>query len=251
MRKVPEITLIFWITKLLTTAMGESTSDFLVSRINPYLAVMLGGIGLIISLLLQFMSKKYKPWIYWLNVVMVAIFGTMAADALHKQIGVSYLSSTIFFSLALIAVFWIWSKTEKTLSIHSINSFRREIFYWLAVITTFALGTAAGDLTASTLGLGYFSSIILFSGILLIPVIGFYRFKLNSVLAFWFAYILTRPIGASLVDWIAKPKNIGGLNLGDIYVSLSLALLILLAVLFMTLDKTEFNKEHTKFKEKS
>ena len=156
-RKVPEITVFFWLVKLLTTAMGKSTSDFLVFRINPYIAVLLGGIGLAIALVLQFAVRRYVAWVYWLTVVMVAIFGTMAADALHIQLGVPYVVSTTLFAVTLAVVFIAWQRSEKTLSIHSINNHRREAFYWATVMTTFALGTAAGDMTATTLGLGYFS----------------------------------------------------------------------------------------------
>ena len=154
LRKVPEITLIFWVVKLLSTAMGEATSDYFVFKINPYLAVLLGGICLAVALIIQFSVHRYKPWAYWLAVVMVAIFGTMAADALHIQLGVPYAVSTVLFAVILAVVFVVWYKSEKTLSIHSINNPRRELFYWATVLATFALGTAAGDLTATTLGLG-------------------------------------------------------------------------------------------------
>jgi uncharacterized membrane-anchored protein len=141
MRKVPEVTIYFWIIKLLTTAMGESTSDFLVFHINPYIAVALGGLGLLVSLVLQFSVRRYVAWIYWLAVVMVAIFGTMAADVLHVVLGIKYLDSTIFFAAVLAIIFIVWYLSEKTLSIHSINTPRRELFYWATVMATFALGT--------------------------------------------------------------------------------------------------------------
>src|SRR5205823_11208944 len=149
MRKVPEVTIYFWIIKLLSTAMGESTSDYLVYHVNPYIAVALGSLGLIASLVLQLLVRRYVAWIYWLAVVMVAIFGTMAADVVHIVLGIPYLVSTICFSIALIVSFYVWYKIEKTLSIHSIYTPRRELFYWITVITTFALGTAAGDMTAA------------------------------------------------------------------------------------------------------
>src|SRR5579875_3071351 len=150
MKKVPEITAIFWIIKLLSTAMGESTSDFLVYQIDPHVAVVLGFLGLIVALILQFWVRRYVPWIYWLAVVMVAVFGTMAADVIHVALGVPYAASTATFALALAIIFYIWQRTEGTLSIHSINTTRRELFYWLSVSATFALGTAAGDLLAYT-----------------------------------------------------------------------------------------------------
>jgi len=244
MRKVPEITAIFWIVKLFTTAMGESTSDYLVFRINPYIAVTLGAIGFVIALALQFSVRRYVPRIYWLSVLMVAIFGTMAADVLHIQLGVPYLLSTIFFAVALAAVFIIWHRSEKTLSIHSINSPRREIFYWAAVTATFALGTAAGDLTAISLGLGYFSSGLLFIGLIAIPAAAYWLFGLNEIAAFWFAYIITRPLGASFADWLGKSRAVGGRGLGDGPVSLVLVILIIACVSYMTLDRSEAKREN-------
>jgi uncharacterized membrane-anchored protein len=233
--KVPEIiTVYFWITKLLTTAVGESTSDFLVKRINPVVAVGLGGIGLIIALILQFRARQYVPWIYWLMVVMVAISGTMAADVLHIQFGVPYAASSVFFAIILAVVFVLWYRSEKTLSIHSITNPRREIYYWITVMSTFALGTALGDLTATTFHLGYLSSIVLFAALIVIPAVGFWRFHMNAILAFWFAYVVTRPLGASVADGFGKPHYLGGLAWGDGYVSLGLAILIVGFVAYLT-----------------
>ncbi len=243
MRKVPEITVIFWITKLLTTALGESTSDFLVYKINPYLAVLIGAVGLVGALTLQFFSKKYIAWIYWLTIVMVAIFGTMAADVIHIGLGVPYLASTIFFAIALVIIFLIWHRVEKTLSIHSITSLRRELFYWATVMTTFALGTAAGDMTAFTLKLGYFSSIILFFGLILVIGILWKVLKLNSILIFWLAYILTRPLGASIADWAGKPHPIGGIGLGDGLVSIALTIFIIFFIIYMSVNRKESKRE--------
>ena len=242
-RKVPEITIVFWIAKLLTTAVGESTSDFLVFKINPYVAVSLGGIGFVIALLLQFSTRRYVPWVYWLTVAMVAIFGTMAADVLHIQLGVPYVMSTLFFAIALAVVFIAWQASEKTLSIHSINTRRRELFYWATVMATFALGTAAGDMTAVTLGWGYFSSGLLFAGLIAIPALGSWWFGMNEIFAFWFAYIVTRPLGASFADWAGKPHAIGGLGLGDGPVSLCLTILIVGFVTYMTLSRKEVKRE--------
>ena len=233
MRKVPEITIYFWIIKLLSTAMGESTSDYLVYHINPYIAVALGGIGLVVALLLQLLVRRYIPWIYWLAVIMVAIFGTMAADVLHIVLGVPYLVSTIFFTLMLATIFIVWYATEKTLSIHSINTLRRELFYWATVMVTFALGTAVGDMTAATLRLGYFSSGVLFAVLFAIPALAYWRFRLNAIVAFWFAYIMTRPFGASFADWFGKP-SLGGLGLGDEPVVLVLTILIIIFVGYVT-----------------
>jgi uncharacterized membrane-anchored protein len=213
--KVPEVALLFWVTKLLTTAMGESTSDYLVKAYNPIIAVAIGTVVLLGVVAFQVDKDLYVPWVYWLAVLMVAIVGTMAADVLHKQIGVSYLLSSLFFAVVLTVVFVVWYRVEGTLSIHSITMVRRELFYWAAIMATFALGTAAGDFTAHTLNLGYLGSAVLFSVVILIPALGYRYFHMNEVLAFWFAYILTRPVGASIADWLGKPKNRSGLALGD------------------------------------
>jgi len=243
LRKVPEITAVFWVAKLLTTAMGEATSDFAVFRINEYLAVVLGAICLGIALVIQFSVKKYIPWIYWLVVSMVAIFGTMAADALHIQLGIPYIVTTILFAITLLAVFVFWHKSEKTLSIHSINAPKRELFYWLTVLATFALGTAAGDLTATSFGLGYFSSAILFSGLIAIPIVGYYSFNLNGIITFWTAYILTRPIGASFADWMDKSKNLGGLGWNSGQVAICLTVIIAMFVVYMMKNRKEIKRE--------
>src|SRR5664279_4377324 len=173
LRKVPELTVYFWSIKLLTTAMGEVFSDFLVHQLEPVIAVALGGIGLTVALILQLSVRRYIAWIYWLTVVSVAIFGTMAADVLHIGLGIPYLISTTFFAIALATVFAAWFATERTLSIHRIDTRRRELFYWALVLTTFALGMATGDMTASTLGLGYFASGSLFAGLIALPALGY------------------------------------------------------------------------------
>ena len=250
LRKVPEITAIFWITKILTTAMGESTSDFFVFKINPYLAVILGGIGLVIALILQFSVSKYVAWIYWFTVAMVAVFGTMVADVLHIQFGIPYLVSTIFFAVVLTLVFIVWYKSEKTLSIHTIYNSRRELFYWATVLATFALGTAAGDLTARTIGLGYFASGLLFAGIFAVPVID-YWLGLNKIFTFWFAYVLTRPFGASFADWFGKSTHLTGLGYGDGLVVIVLSVLIILCVAYMTFNPSEVRHEHISHVSKS
>ncbi|HEV7400795.1 MAG TPA: hypothetical protein VGN84_11070 [Solirubrobacterales bacterium] len=232
--KVPEVTAFFWIVKALTTAMGESTSDFLVHSLVPEIAVVLGGIAFAIALYLQFGKDRYVPWAYWLAVAMVGVFGTMAADVLHVGLGVPYVASTIFYAVVLAVVFRTWYLSEGTLSIHSITSRRRELFYWAAVLATFALGTAAGDLTAVTFGLGYFGSIFLFAAVIAIPAVGYFRFGMNPILAFWFAYVLTRPIGASVADWLAVSSARGGLALGTGPVSLVLAAMIAAFVYYLT-----------------
>lgn len=238
MRKVPEVTVYFWIIKLLTTAMGESTSDYLVYNMNPYFAVILTGIGFIAIVLLQLAVRRYVAWIYWSAVVMVAIFGTMAADVIHIVLKVPYQVSTMFLSVALAIIFVAWYAVEKTLSIHSIYTFRRELFYWATVMTTFALGTAAGDMTASTFGLGYFSSGVLFAVLFAIPALAYWLLGFNEIVAFWFAYIITRPLGASFADWSGK-SSLGGIGLGDINVSLVLSILIIGFVGYLTITRKD------------
>jgi uncharacterized membrane-anchored protein len=238
LRKVPQLTIFFWIIKLLSTALGESTSDYLVFHVNPYFAVALGAIGLTISLFLQLFVKRYVAWIYWLTVVMVAIFGTMAADVLHVGFGIPYLISSIFFSVSLAVIFALWYLVEKTLSIHSIHTLRRELFYWATVMTTFALGTALGDLTAATFGLGYLLSGILFAAIFIIPALGFKFAKWNAIFSFWFAYIITRPFGASFADYFGK-STLGGIGIGDEITSAVLAVLIIIFVIYLSVSRKD------------
>jgi uncharacterized membrane-anchored protein len=232
--KVPKVTAFFWIVKALTTAMGESTSDFLVHTLVPEVAVVIGGIAFVFALYLQFGKDRYVPWAYWLAVAMVGVFGTMAADVLHVGLGVPYIASTVLYALVLAVVFRAWYLSEGTLSIHSIHTPRRECFYWAAVLATFALGTAAGDLTAVTFGLGYFGSILLFGAIISIPAIGYLRFGMSPILAFWFAYVVTRPVGASVADWLAVSHARGGLALGTGPVSLVFAAAIAGLVYYLT-----------------
>lgn len=232
--KVPEITALFWVTKVLTTGMGETASDYLVRRIDPFVAVGLGALAFVVALAIQFRARRYVPWIYWLAVSMVSVFGTMAADVVHIGFGVPYVASTVFFALALAGVFGAWYAAERTLSIHSICTRRRELFYWATVLTTFALGTAAGDMTASTLKLGYLASGILFAVVIAVPAFGHWRLRLNAIAAFWFAYIVTRPLGASFADWLGVPASRRGLDLGTGPVTLVLGVLIAALVVYLT-----------------
>jgi uncharacterized membrane-anchored protein len=208
---------------------------------------------LLVALVIQFAASRYVPWIYWLAVSMVAVFGTMAADALHIGLGIPYVISSSFFFVALLIIFALWYAVEKTLSIHSIYTTRREIFYWATVMATFALGTAVGDMTASTFGLGYLSSGILFGVLILLVTVGHYVAKSilsaehrpqsrNAVLAFWLAYILTRPLGASFADWMGKSPTIGGLGGGDGPVSLTLLVIIVCFVGYVTITRKGKNR---------
>jgi uncharacterized membrane-anchored protein len=230
--KVPEITLYFWLTKLLTTGMGEVASDYLFENLNPLISAPLSVLIFVVAMILQFKVRKYIPSVYWLVVVMVSIFGTMAADVVRVGLGIPYFVSTIFFMVALAVVLITWYSKEKTLSVHSIFTRRREIFYWLTVLVTFALGTAAGDMTASSMHLGYLSSGLLFTVLLVIPALGYRLFGLNEIFAFWFAYIMTRPVGASFSDWLAASHSHGGLGIDKGIVSLVLLIFIVLLVTF-------------------
>src|SRR3984885_15250899 len=225
--KVPEISLIFWVRKLLTTGMGEAMSDFLGQNSVP-LAAAVGLFGLVLALRLQLRQRQYRPAYYWFAVMMVAVFGTMAADAIKDGAGIPYSVTTPAFALLLAAVFALWYRREGTLSIHSIDTRRREFFYWAAILGTFALGTAAGDLTAYQLNLGFWTSALLFGAIIAIPALAWSRRVMNPIVAFWFAYIVTRPLGASFADGFSKPTN-GGLNLGDGTVS-AIALVVFIAL---------------------
>jgi uncharacterized membrane-anchored protein len=254
--KVPEVTIYFWIVKILTTATGESTSDFLVAHMDPAVAVGLGFLGFFIAMVLQFSMRKYIAWVYWFAALMVAVFGTMAADVLHVGLGIPYLASATFFAIALIVIFIAWYASEKTLSIHSIYTTKREIFYWLTILTTFALGTATGDLTATTFGLGYLSSGILFAILIIVVAVSHFIVKAilgaehknqsrNAVFAFWLAYILTRPLGASFADWMGKAQSIGGLGWGDGTVSLILFVPILCLVAYLATGRKDAERKHT------
>jgi uncharacterized membrane-anchored protein len=239
--KVPEIAGIFWAMKLLSTGMGESMSDFLGQQ-NVPIAGAIGIFGLIFALRLQLRQREYRAPIYWFAVMMVAIFGTMAADGVHDGASLPYAVTTAGYAALTAAVFFLWHRSEGTLSIHSINTRRRESYYWAAVLATFALGTAAGDLTAVSLNLGFRDSALLFGAIILIPAVGWSRLRMNPIVAFWFAYVVTRPLGASFADWFGKPHNITGLGLGDGTVS-ALALLAFVAlVAYVAVTRTDVQR---------
>jgi uncharacterized membrane-anchored protein len=206
--------------------MGETTSDFFVHRYNPYIVVVLGAAILAVTVIWQLWLKQYNAWVYWLAVSMVAVFGTMAAGILHVYMGIPYVFSATIYAAAVTVIFVLWYLSEKTLSVHSIYTRRREVFYWAAVLGTFAMGTAVGDMTAVSFNLGFFASGILFAVVIAIPAVAYRIVHLNEIVAFWFAYIITRPLGASFADWLAVPSTLGGLNLGKGTVSIVLWLLI-------------------------
>lgn len=234
--KVPEITALFWVVKLLTTALGEAASDSLLHTIG-LVGVGIGLLGVTLALWLQFRTRRYNAFAYWAAVMMVAVFGTMAADVLHHQLGVSFAVGTFCCALAVAATFLVWHRTEGTLSIHSITTRRREVFYWLTVSFTFALGTAAGDLTASQLHFGFFGSIVFFAIAMVVPALGYWRFHLNGIVAFWWAYIVTRPLGASIADWLAKSPKAGGLGYGDGAIAAALLVITIILVTFLAVTR--------------
>ena len=243
MLRVPEITLVFWVIKALSTALGESTSDYLVHAMSPEVAVVLGFIGFVIALLLQFSMARYVAWSYWFAVVMVGTFGTMAADVLHVGLGVPYVVSSALYAVVLAAVFVTWHRTEGTLSIHTVDTPRREAFYWAAVVATFAMGTAVGDLTAYTAGLGYFVSAALFAALIAVPAAGHQLFRWNAIFCFWFAYVVTRPLGASLADGFGKPVASGGLGYGNGLVAAVLATAILVLVTYLAVTRMDVQQD--------
>jgi uncharacterized membrane-anchored protein len=215
MAKVPEVTALFWAIKVLTTGMGEAGADYL-GGISIAVAGVVGVLVLVVALALQFRADEYRAARYWSAVAAVAVFGTMVADGPHEVLGLSYLASTLGYVVLVAGCFAVWRRSEGTLSIHSIITRRREVFYWVTVLATFALGTALGDLTATVWHLGFFWSGVLFTGLIAVPALGWARSGLNPVVAFWSAYVLTRPLGASFADWMGKPHHpAGGLGLGD------------------------------------
>jgi uncharacterized membrane-anchored protein len=231
--KVPEITAWFWIAKVASTGMGEALADWLYFKYGKVPTAAVGAILLMVALALQFSWRRYNTWIYWLAVVAVSVTGTMAADGLHIVVHLPYTETTTLYAVVLAAIFAIWYATERTLSIHSITSVRREAFYWAAVMATFALGTALGDLTAYTMKIGFFSSAIIFLVLIAIPAVSYRWLGMNSVLAFWFAYTITRPLGASVADWLGVAARFGGLGWGRGVTALILTIPILIAVIYM------------------
>ena len=213
--------------------MGESTSDFLVHRFPPAIAVLGGGVVFALALAWQLRAPRFRVVTYWFAVAMVSVFGTMCADVMHVGLGVAYLVSSSVFVAALAVIFLWWYRCERTLSIHSIVTTRRELFYWAAVTATFALGTAVGDMTATTLHLGYFSSGVVFGVLITLPALAYGLTHLSAIGTFWTGYILTRPLGASFADWMGVSHERGGLNWGPGNVAMMLggAMVLMVAVL--------------------
>ncbi|MGE7186129.1 hypothetical protein ACQKKK_19805 [Peribacillus sp. NPDC006672] len=244
LNKVPEVIIYFWIIKVMATTVGETAADFLSDNLNLGLAntTLIMSVLLIITLFFQFKASKYVPRIYWLTVVMISVVGTLITDNLVDNLGVSLVTTTIIFTIAMVATFAAWYASEKTLSIHSIYTSKREAFYWLAILFTFALGTAAGDLIAEGLDIGYWKSALMFAALIGVVAIAHYGFKLNTVLSFWIAYILTRPLGASLGDYLSQPHDKGGLGLGTTGTSLAFLVIILILVVYLTKTRRDVSK---------
>ena len=235
--RVPKVTADFWLIKLMAVTMGETAADYLAVNMGLGLTmtslIMAGVLG--VALVFQFAQKRYVPWAYWLAVVLISIVGTLVTDNLVDNFGVKLLTTTIGFTLALIATFALWYRSEGTLSIHSIFTNRREAYYWLAILFTFALGTAAGDLVAEQFGLGYLATGILFAMIIGSLALGYFFLGLDAILGFWLVYIFTRPLGASFGDLLSQPGEYGGMGFGTIITSLLFLGTIAAIVIYMTL----------------
>ena len=232
LNKVPVVTLIFWIIKILSTTVGETGADYLAvhAGLGKSFTAAVMAVLLVIALIIQFRADKYVPWKYWLSVVLLSVVGTQITDVLTDGLGISLFFSTAVFSVMLATLFAVWYRSERTLSIHSITTRRRELFYWSAILCTFALGTASGDLATEALGLGFRLGVVIFS-VLIALIFASYRMGLNAVAGFWFAYILTRPLGASLGDLLSQARQYGGLGWGTVNTSLVfLAIIVVLVV---------------------
>ncbi len=226
--KVPEVTALFWVIKIATTAAGEAISDMFVN--NKSLGVVVEVTFFAVALVLQFASRRYSAIPYWLLALAIATAGTGVADTMHLVFGLPYTVTTIFWLVVLAIVFVLWNRSEHTLDIHSVTTSRREKFYWAVVFSTFCLGTAVGDLTATTIGLGYLGSALLFCGVILIPLAGWKFLGWNAIFSFWFAYVITRPVGASFADYFSKDKDLSGLGFGDWQTALVLTCVVVVLV---------------------
>lgn len=241
LNKVPQVTIFFWIIKIMATTVGETGADFLIVNMNMGLkltSIIMGAV-LLVALFIQVKSKEYTPWLYWISVVLLSIVGTLITDYMVDDLGIALQTTTIVFSLALATTFIAWYISEKTLSIHSIYTPKRELFYWLAILFTFALGTAAGDLSSESLGLGYGVSALIYGGMIAAVTFIYYVFKISPVFAFWIAYILTRPLGASFGDLLSQETKDGGLGLGTVGTSAIFLTVILVLVSYLSISKKD------------
>jgi uncharacterized membrane-anchored protein len=239
--KVPEVIVLFWVVKILTTAGGEVTSDYLKKFGN------FGGGGtevalFVIAVVLQFATRRYRAFAYWSLAYAIAIAGTGLSDFLHLDVHIPYAGTTILWAVILAGLFWTWQRNEGTLSIHSITTQRREAFYWAVVFATFALGTALGDFTATSLGMGYLTSGIFFLGLILLPALAWGRFGMNGIAAFWMAYVLTRPLGASFADYVSKPHSMTGIGFGNGQTALVIALAVFVLVSYLAIARPDIQR---------
>lgn len=243
LNKVPQVTLIFWIIKILATTVGETVADYLATTLNLGLtgtSIVMGAI-LIMVLIIQIRLTKYIPSIYWIAVVLLSVVGTLISDNLVDNLGVSLTTTSIIFAIALSVVFIAWYQSEHTLSVHDIATTKRELFYWATILFTFSLGTSAGDLISESSGLGYGYATLLFVGIIALVYVAYHFFKLNAILSFWIAYIFTRPLGASLGDLLSQAKADGGLGFGTTVTSIVFLLTILILVIYITNQEKKVN----------
>lgn len=239
--KVPEVILLFWVVKILTTAGGEATSDYL----KTYGNIQGGGaeiLVIVLGLALQFGTRRYRAFAYWFLAYAIAITGTGVADFLHLDVHIPYAGTTLLWAVILATIFWLWQRSEGTLSIHSITTQRRDAFYWATVFATFALGTALGDFTATSLNMGYLTSGILFGGVILIPALARWRLGLNGIAAFWMSYVVTRPLGASFADYISKPHSLSGIAFGDGPTAIVFAVAVFVLVSYLAVTRPDIQK---------
>jgi len=237
--RVPEVTVDFWLIKLMAVTMGETAADYL--AVNLGLGLTLTSIIMTVVLVVvvgaQFAQKRYVPAVYWAAVVLISVVGTLVTDNLTDNFGVPLEASTISFTVALAVTFLAWYVMERTLSIHTIFTNRREGFYWLAIMFTFALGTAAGDLVAEKFDFGYLTTALIFLALIAAIAVAYFVFRVNGIAAFWLAYIFTRPLGASFGDLLSQPSDYGGLGFGTIYTSFAFLGAIILIVIYMTANQ--------------
>jgi uncharacterized membrane-anchored protein len=241
LNKVPEITIFFWIIKILCTTVGETAADFLNTNLKLGLTntTLVMGVLLIITMVFQFRARRYVPGLYWLAVVLISIVGTLITDNLTDNFGVALTTTTVIFAIALAVTFAVWFASEKTLSIHTIYTRKREAFYWAAILFTFALGTAAGDLVSEKMNLGYVVAALMFGALIALVTVAHFGVRLNAVLAFWIAYILTRPFGASIGDYLSQPSGDGGLGLGTVVTSALFLVTILALVIYLAVTRKD------------
>ena len=245
LNKVPQVTVLFWVVKILSTTVGETAADFLNSNLGLGLSATTALMALLLAaaLIYQMSAKRYIPASYWLVVVLVSVVGTLFSDNLVDNLGVSLYTTSAIFATGLIASFLAWYRSEKTLSIHTIVTRRREAYYWLTILFTFALGTSAGDLVAEKLAVGYFPSALIFAGVIAAITAAYYGLKANAVIAFWAAYIVTRPFGASMGDYLTAPSKDGGLGLGTNGTSALFLTIIVACVAWFTVQEKTKDRE--------